>query len=168
MAIEVITGRIETLARDAIVNAANSALVGGSGVDGAIRAAAGPLLDAFLSARAPLAEGAALLSPGFNAPARWIIHTVAPKWFDPGSDDHKDAVLAACYRACLFSAREAGFGDVAFPALGTGIYGWPKPRAAAIAVAAIRAAQADIAVTLCAFTQLDADVLRAALAQAPA
>jgi O-acetyl-ADP-ribose deacetylase len=168
MAIEVITGRIETLAHDAIVNAANSALVGGAGVDGAIRAAAGPALDAYLSARAPLAEGAALLSPGFNAPARWIIHTVAPKWFDPGSDDHKDALLASCYRACLITARDAGLRRVAFPALGTGIYGWPKPRAGAIAVGAIRAAQGNIAVTLCAFTPPDADILRAALAQAAA
>jgi O-acetyl-ADP-ribose deacetylase (regulator of RNase III) len=168
MAIDIILGRIETLAVAAIVNAANSALNGGAGVDGAIRAAAGPALEAYLAARAPLEEGAALLSPGFEAPARWIIHTVAPKWFDPGSDERKDALLAACYRACLNTARDAGLDRVAFPALGTGVYGWPKPRAAAIAVAAIRAAQEDIAVTLCAFTAQDADILRAALAQAAA
>lgn len=131
---EIVRGRIETLSVDAVVNAANRWLSPGGGVDGAIRRAAGPALNAHLESFPGLEEGGALLTPGFALPARYVIHTVAPIWIAPGDESVKDAGLVACYRNTLTAADAAGVASIAYPALGTGAFGWPKPRAAEIAI----------------------------------
>jgi O-acetyl-ADP-ribose deacetylase (regulator of RNase III) len=164
--IEVQVARIERLAIDAIVNPANSALAPGAGADGAIRAGAGPELTRLLDTMDGLAEGAALATPGFRLPARWVIHTVAPRWHAPGSQEEKKATLRACYSSCLTTAAEIGAGAIAFPAIGTGIYGWPKDIACAIAVGVIRAHPAPISrVVFCCFTAEDAAIYEAAMAR---
>jgi O-acetyl-ADP-ribose deacetylase len=135
--ISIQVGRIETLAVDAVVNAANTHLAAGSGVDGAIRAAAGGELNRLLAHAGRLDEGAALATPGFQLPAPWIIHTVAPVWRAPGPERDKVGRLAQCYRSCLEAAADLGLASIAFPALGTGAFGWPKPLAAETAVGAV-------------------------------
>ena len=163
--IDVIVARIETLAVDAIVNAANRALLPGGGVDGAIRRAAGQALNELLLTYGGLDEGKALVTPAFKLPAASIIHTVAPVWFAPGDDGAKIERLRACYASCLAEAHRHGFAVVAFPALGTGAFGWPRDLGAGIAVAATRAAPAPPKrVIFCCFTDADADIYRAALA----
>jgi len=129
-------GDITRLAVDAIVNAANSSLLGGGGVDGAIHRAAGPELLAECRMIGFCPPGEARLSSGYLLPARQIIHTVGPIW--RGGDAGERDVLARCYDACLAIARDRGFRDVAFPAIATGIYGFPGDEAAHIAVAATR------------------------------
>ncbi|MGE3143669.1 MAG: macro domain-containing protein [Hyphomonadaceae bacterium] len=162
--LQVIVARIEHLALDAIVNPANRELLPGGGADGAIRAAAGPALNDMLARHGPLPESGALLTPGFRLPARFIIHTAAPIWRAPGDEDEKIAALAHCYRACLDCAAEARLAALAFPALGTGIYGWPKELACRIAVETVRgAARAPARVVFCCFTDDDADIYRAEL-----
>ena len=154
---EIIVARIETLPIDAIVNPANSALLPGGGADGAIRAAAGPELNRLLATMGRLPEGAALATPGFRLPARWVIHTVAPIWSSPGHDEDKVATLRACYSACLNAAAEIGAEAIAFPC--TGIFGWPKQLACETAVGVIRAHPAPISrVVFCCFTADDARV----------
>jgi O-acetyl-ADP-ribose deacetylase (regulator of RNase III) len=148
--LEVVVARIETLALDAIVNAANTRLIGGAGVDGAIRRAAGPELGALLARQGGLGEGEALVTPGFALPACHVIHTVAPIYAAPGPRPEKLARLASCYRECLLAADRAGLAEIAFPALGAGAFGWPKPLARDIAV-------------FCCFVEEDADLYRAAL-----
>lgn len=131
-------GDITQLSVDAIVNAANPGLLGGGGVDGAIHAAAGPgLLEACLAlpevapgVRCPTGE--ARITPGFGLPARYVIHTVGPVWRNAGTEE---GLLAACYRNSLSLAKAHQLETVAFPAVSTGVYGFPKPRAAEIAVA---------------------------------
>jgi O-acetyl-ADP-ribose deacetylase (regulator of RNase III) len=163
--IEVTVGRIEALGVDAIVNPANAALIPGGGADGAIRAAAGPELTRMLDTTGGLADGAALTTPGFRLPARWVIHTAAPIWDGPGARDDKIARLRACYAACLAAAGDVGAETLAFPAIGTGIYRWPKPLACETAVGVVRAHPAPIArVIFCCFSEEDADIYRAALA----
>lgn len=162
--IEVVEGDITKLAVDAIVNAANSALAGGGGVDGAIHRAAGA--EALQSACRKLGgceTGDAKLTPGFSLPAEHIVHTVGPVWH--GGDRGEDEQLASCYRRSLDVARAAGARTIAFPAISTGVYGFPAERAAAIAVSAV-AAHGDgfERIVLCCFSRASADLHRAALA----
>lgn len=130
--IAIVTGDITKLALDAIVNAANESLLGGGGVDGAIHRAAGPdLLDECRSIGG-CPTGEARITFGYDLPARRVIHTVGPVWH--GGDRGEDEALASAYSASLSLARENGVRTIAFPAISTGIYGFPKERAAAIAV----------------------------------
>jgi len=135
--IELIRGDITTLDVDAIVNAANSALAGGGGVDGAIHRAAGPELVRASRALAPCAPGDAVITPGFRLRARYVIHTVGPIW--SGGTRSEAALLRSAYDRSFALALDAGdIGSLAFPAISTGVYGFPKPKAAEIAVAAMR------------------------------
>jgi len=121
---------------DAIVNAANGALRRGAGVCGAIFAAAGTELDAACAAIGSCATGDAVVTPGFSLPARWIVHTVGPVWH--GGSAGEPALLASCYRRSIEVARTAGATTIAFPAISTGIFGYPARAAAEIAVATVR------------------------------
>jgi O-acetyl-ADP-ribose deacetylase (regulator of RNase III) len=128
---------ITRLAVDAIVNAANEALLMGGGVCGAIfRAAGADALAAACAAVAPCPTGQACITPGFALPARFVIHAVGPVWRGGGA--HEAALLASCYRESLRLLREAGGSSIAFPAISTGIYGYPPDQATRIAVATVR------------------------------
>lgn len=129
---------ITTLTVDAIVNAANTALAPGGGVCGAIHHAAGPELAAVCAPLAPCPTGEARITPGFRLPARFVIHAVGPVWQGGGSGEPE--LLAAAYRASLRLADEARLGSIAFPAISTGIYGYPLDLAAKVAVSTVRSA----------------------------
>ncbi|MDE2467154.1 MAG: macro domain-containing protein [Alphaproteobacteria bacterium] len=151
-----ITADITQLRVDALVNAANAMLAPGGGVDGAIRAAAGAELTRATALIGACPTPSAVITPGFKLAARYVIHTAAPVFTGSSEDDE---LLAACYRNALILAREQGLGSVAFPALGTGIYGWPAARAAQIAFGAVvselRAHEMPQTVIFCCFHDAD-------------
>jgi len=156
MRIEAVRGDITTEAVDAVVNAANSSLLGGGGVDGAIHRAAGPELLEACRVLGGCPTGDAKATPGFGLRARWVIHTVGPLW--RGGTSGEPALLASCYRRSLEVADEVGARSVAFPAISTGIYGYPPEEAAALAVDTVRATPTSVEVVrLVAF---DDDTLR--------
>ena len=162
MKLEVMTADITTLAVDAIVNAANETLLGGSGVDGAIHRAAGPELLAECRTRGGCAVGEAKLTRGYCLPARFVIHTVGPVWC--GGDDGEAADLASAYANSLRLAEAHGLASIAFPAISTGVFGYPKAAAARIAVETVRATLKDCPhikrVIFCCFSADDAETYR--------
>ncbi|ACI99350.1 conserved hypothetical protein [Rhodospirillum centenum SW] len=171
--LEVVEGDITTLALDAIVNAANDRLAGGGGVDGAIHRAAGwAEMQAALRPFGGCPTGGAVITPGFRLPARFVIHTVGPVWRGGGAGEPD--LLAACYRRSLELAAEHTLRSIAFPAISTGVYGYPAAPAARLAVATVRgfvAANAGLLerVVFCCFSAESARLHRAALAgEAPA
>jgi O-acetyl-ADP-ribose deacetylase (regulator of RNase III) len=143
LSISVWQGDITRLAVDAVVNAANRALAGGAGVDGAIHRAAGVAeLSAACAALGGCEPGDAKATPGFRMPARYIIHTVGPVWH--GGDRGEAEVLASCYRRSLAVADELHATSIAFPAISTGLYGYPPELAAEVAVGALRSAVTEV------------------------
>jgi O-acetyl-ADP-ribose deacetylase (regulator of RNase III) len=153
--LEAVAGDLTAETTDAVVNAANPGLARGGGVCGAIFAAAGPGLAEACAAVAPCPTGEARATPGFGLTARWIIHAVGPVWH--GGDRGEAALLAAAYRSSLAVADDVGARSVSFPAISTGIYGYPLDDATAVAVAAVR--DADTAVELVRFVCFDAHTL---------
>lgn len=157
--IEITVADITTLGVDAIVNAANEALAPGGGVCGAIHRAAGPALAQACAAIGHCPTGGARITGGFGLAAGHVIHAVGPVW--RGGDDGEDGLLASCYRESLALARGNGLRSVAFPAISTGIYGFPTDRAAEIAVATVaeavrKAPEAFDRIVLCCFDEASA------------
>lgn len=157
-AIQVLKGDITRLEVDAIVNAANSSLLGGGGVDGAIHRAAGPGLVAECRLLGGCKTGEAKATKGYNLPAKYVIHTVGPIWRE---DHNEDQLLASCYRKSLEVANGLKVKSIAFPAISTGIYGFPKERAARIAVNEVQKYSGNIeAVLFVCFDSETADIYR--------
>ena len=162
------TGDITKLALDAIVNAANSSLLGGGGVDGAIHRAAGPELLETCRGLGGCETGDAKITPGFRLPARFVIHTVGPIW--RGGSSGEAEALASCYRRSLELAVQNGIETIAFPAISTGVYRFPPEQAAEIAVRTVRefldGQSRPMTVTFCCFSEASADLHRQALDRA--
>ena len=157
--IEIVVGDIARFAVDVIVNAANSSLLGGGGVDGAIHRAAGPGLLEECRGLGPCPPGDARITSGYELPARHVVHAVGPIWH--GGRHGEDAMLASCYRRSFELALDVGAASIAFPAIGTGAYRFPKKRAAAIAVREMKVFESGFErVVACCFSETDAAIYR--------
>ena len=162
--IEILQGDITTLEVDAIVNAANPALLGGGGVDGAIHRAAGPDLLRACRALNGCRTGEAKITPGFKLPASWVIHTVGPIW--QGGDYNEAGLLENAYRHTFELARMHTIQSMAFPAISTGVYGYPKAAACRIALSAMKQqAAAFDRIIACCYSQEDYRLYRQILAE---
>ena len=160
--IEVIQQDITRLEVEAIVNAANASLLGGGGVDGAIHCAAGPELLTYCRGLGGCPTGQARITPGFALPANWVIHTVGPVWQGGGREEAK--LLESCYRNSFTLAFEQGARSIAFPAISTGVYGYPKDQAVEIAVSVMREFEARFdRIIACCFSAEDVNVYRSVL-----
>ena len=158
-------GDITRIAVDAMANAANSALAGGGGVDGAIHRADGPELAQYCRRLGGCDVGDAKTTPGFRLKAKWVIHTVGPVW--DGGGYGEDELLASCYRNAVKLAIKQDLKSIAFPAISTGVYGFPIDRAAAIAVRQVKQmvqSCPDLRVVFCCFGQDAIEAYREALA----
>jgi O-acetyl-ADP-ribose deacetylase (regulator of RNase III) len=160
--LEVIEGDITRLDVDAIVNAANESLLGGGGVDHAIHRAAGPELLAECRTLGGCDTGDAKITKGYNLVARHVIHAVGPVW--RGGNDGEPELLASCYSRCLTIAQQHELKSIAFPAISTGVYGYPKEAAAEIAVRTVKAQAWIDEVTFCCFDKATADLYRRLIA----
>jgi O-acetyl-ADP-ribose deacetylase (regulator of RNase III) len=164
--LEVIRGDITALPVDAIVNAANSSLLGGGGVDGAIHRKAGPELLQECRMLGGCSTGDAKITKGYRLLARYVIHAVGPVW--QGGTRGEEELLASCYRRSLELAEQHALASIAFPAISTGIYGYPKRQAAKTAVDAVNDALPNLIavrhIVFCCFDEETADIYRALMA----